>query len=146
MADPVTWAIIIGTTITAAGAIQSGRAQAKMAEYNAQVAEREGQIATTGAEFEEAQFRREGERLKATQRVRFAKAGVKPAGSPLLVMEETAAEIERNALAIRYGGSLEAARATSRAQLERFGGRQAKRAAKIKATGSLLTGTGKALA
>jgi hypothetical protein len=137
-------ATIAAAGVTTAGTIQSGRAQAKMAEYNAQVAEREAAIAATGAEFEEAQFRRESKRLTATQRVRFAKSGVKPSGSPLLVMEDTAVETERNALAIRYGGSLEAARATSRASLERFGGRQAKKVSYYRAGGSLLTGASRA--
>lgn len=133
-------AAAVGAGVSAIGTIQAGRAQAQMAEYNAQVAERDAEIATTSAAYEEAQFRHEGEELKSVQRARYAKSGVTMTGTPLLVLEDTAAQIERDALAIRYGGSLEAARATSAASMARFTGKQARTASYYRAGGSLLTG------
>lgn len=131
----------VGTAATVGGQIQSGRAQQKIADMNAEQAEREAEIAKRNAERDEAQFRREGERLKAIQRARYAKSGVQMTSeSPLLVMEETAAEIERDALAIRYGGDIAAARANSQARLDRFTGKQARTSSYYAAGGSLLTG------
>lgn len=147
MADPGTIALIValaGTGVAVAGTIQSGRAQAKMAEYNAQVAKREAQVAEQNAAYEEAMHRKEGARLMATQRARYAKSGVTSSGSPLLVMEDTAAEIERDALAIRYGGNVAAANARSSATLSRLTGSQAKTASYYSAGSSLLTGISKA--
>src|SRR3546814_3042825 len=71
------------------------RAQANAAEFNAdmaqQQAERERQIAARDAD----DYRRSNSRLLATSRARRAGSGVTSQGSPLLVDETTAAEIDR---------------------------------------------------
>jgi hypothetical protein len=55
-------------------------------------------------------------------------------------MEDTATQAELDALAIRYGGEVGAARARSAAGLERMYGREKKTAGWIGAGTSLLTG------
>lgn len=121
-----------GLGLQIAGQVKAGRAasaqaksQAALDEYNAQLAEREAVEAREAAAFEERKFRKGGERLKARQRVGFAKAGVTFEGSPLEVMEQTAIELETDALMIRRGGLLGARRLTAEAGLQRFAGRSA---------------------
>lgn len=121
-----------GIGLQVAGQVQAGReakafgeSQAALREYNAQLAEREAIEAREAAAFEERKFRKGGERLKARQRLGFAKAGVTFEGSPLEVMEQTAIELETDALMIRRGGQLGARRLTAEAQLQRFAGRSA---------------------
>lgn len=94
-------------------------------EYNAQIAERESRETQVAAAYEESKLRKGGERLKARQKVLYAKAGVTPEGSPLDVMEQTAAELEKDALMIRRGGQLGYQRFTAAAGLERMMGRSA---------------------
>lgn len=122
----------VGLGLGIAGQYQAGRAaeaqaesEAAMREYNAQLAEREAAEAQEAAAYEEKKFRKGGERLKARQRALYAKAGVTPEGSPLEVMEQTAVELETDALMIRRGGQLGYQRYTAEAGLQRVAGRSA---------------------
>jgi len=135
-------AMAVGTGMEVYGQIQAGRAAEKTAEYNAALARRDADIEKQRAEFEEAQHRRRVGRFKGRQQALFAKAGVQLEGSPLLVMEETAAEAELEALAIRRGGEIKASRFMAEAGLRQYTGKQKKRTAYIRAGASLLTGAG----
>jgi len=140
LAPIVPYLMAAGTAVSAVSAIQAGRSQEKMAEYNAAVSERDALAARQKAGFDEAAHRRRTRKFLGKQRALYGKSGVTFEGSPLLVMEETAAEAELDALAIRYGGEIEAGRHLSLAELERARGKQAKRAGYLGAGTSLLTG------
>lgn len=101
------------------------KSEAVWREYNAQLAERETIEAREAAALEESKLRAGGERLKATQRARFAKAGVTFEGTPEDVFEETATELEFDARMIRRGGLIGAQRFTAEAGLERLIGKSA---------------------
>lgn len=101
------------------------KSEAAWREYNAQLAEREAKETQVAAAYEESKLRKGGERLKARQRALYAKAGVTPEGSPLEVMEQTAVELEMDALLIRRGGQLGYQRYTAAAGLERMMGKSA---------------------
>lgn len=131
---------LAGGGIGAYASLRAGKAQEKMAKYNAAVAMREAAAAKEAAAYEEKQQRRQTEKLLSKQRAAYAKAGVQFTGSPLLVMEETAAEAELDALAIRRGGEIAAGRAISQAALDRMRGKQFRRAGRIGAVTSLLGG------
>ena len=133
-------ATILGTLTSAWGTYESGRSQAKMAEYNAAVTARNAEQERLQAEYEEKRHREQMEKRKATQRSLYYKAGVTTEGSPLLVMEETAAKAEQDALAIRYGGEVSASRWETQAAIDRMRGREYKRAGALGAGTSLLTG------
>ena len=118
---------VAGTGISAYGAIQSGQAQAamarrnaiyisQMARYNAEVARRGAEAARRNAEtirqvgeVEAARHRQKSSDLLAQQRAIYAAAGVEFEGSPLLVMQETAARAEQDALGILYNYRVKAA-------------------------------------
>lgn len=143
--------------------------EAAWREYNAQLAERDAQIARELAErrakeeleaaaTEEGKLRKAGERLKAKQRARYGKAGVTFEGSPEEFMTGTASELEWDALEIRrggqtraqsalYGGRVEGQRYTAEAALSRYMGRSAllrgrtsRRASRYGMLGTGLTG------
>jgi hypothetical protein len=138
------------------GQIQQGRAaeaQAKSEQeilnFNARLKEREGEAQLERARAEARVFEREGEALGARQRVGFAKGGVLTAGTPALVLEETAQELEADRLQILREGFLARSFALSEAEGLRFSGRAArargtniKRASQLQAFGSILTGLG----
>lgn len=122
---------IAGVGLSAVGQLKAGRDQAAAFDYNARITEKK----TNQAEFDSRQRLK---RLISSQRALYAKAGVDLAsGSPLLVLAETAAEGEREALSIRSGGR-------SDADLQRIYGRQAGSAGIIGAGSTLLTGLGTA--
>jgi len=85
----------------AAQEAQIAAEQARIADYSAQMAEDE-------AALEAGRQRKEGLRLLAAQRARYGAAGVTLAGTPLLVMEETGADYELDALLTEYQGKVEA--------------------------------------
>jgi len=101
------------------------KSEAAMAEYEAKLREREATEAQEAAAYEEKKLRKGGERLKARQRMLYGKAGVAPEGSPFEVMEETAFELEMEALNIRQGGTVGYQRYTTGAALSRLSGRSA---------------------
>ena len=118
-----------GVYMSAMGKYQEGK-QAKQAhDYNAEVAEQE-------AAYKEKESRLRFKRIIGRQLSLYAKAGVDiSTGSPLLIMSQTAAEGELEALNIRYAGE-------NLANMERWYGKRAKRAGKIAAWSTLLAGGG----
>jgi hypothetical protein len=151
-------AIAAAAGIQAFGQIQEGRAaeaeakaQQDILEFNAKLKEREAKAAIDRARVEAGIFEREGEALQARQQVSFAKGGVLGTGTPALVLEETAQELEADRLQILREGFLAESFAKTEATGLRFQGRAArargtniKRASRFKAAGSILSGIGKA--
>lgn len=121
-------ALTAGTALTAVSGISEARTQSK-------VLEREAELGRRSAEFEEARLREGAEALRGRQRVAAAKSGVAPSGSVLEVMRQSAEEAELEALNIQFG-------AEAGAQARLFEAQQIKRAAPIRAAGTLLTGFG----
>ena len=167
---------VAGTGISTYGAIQSGQAQAAMARananyisqmsrYNAEVARRGAEAARRNAETirqvgeaEAARHRQKSSDLLAQQRVAYAASGVEFEGSPLLVMQETAARAEQDALGILYNYRVKAAEQERQAwkmetgaglteweggrqaELQRYSGDQAVTAGWLGGAASLLKG------
>lgn len=131
----------VGTGFQVISAVAQGQSQASMAEYNAKVAEAQAAQVREAAAFEERRSRDSARRFLSTQRALYGASGVTvEEGSPLLVMADTAAESELDALAIRYSGSVEAARAQSQAALDRMSAQTYRQAGYLDAGASLLTG------
>jgi hypothetical protein len=102
-----------------------GKSQEAIHAYNAMLDKREAAERLGVAGVEEAKFRAAGEKLKARQRVGFAKAGVTTEGTPMDTLEETAIRLETDALTIRRSGQIGERALTSSAQLESVAGRSA---------------------
>lgn len=125
-------AATVGGTVLQAGAARSaGKAEAAAAEFNARNAQME-------AQSRESAQRAESERRLGTIRAQIGKSGATSAGTPLMVLAESAANAEIDALNTRYTGMRESA-------LYRAQGANAKRQGNIAAGTSLLSGFGKIL-
>lgn len=143
--NPGTVALLASTAVSAAGAVSSGQAQARAANFQAAVmrqqAERERQIAAR----KEEDFRREQSRLFATRRAAGGASGVDlSVGSPLLVSEDFAGENEYQALTIRAGGEDAATRLEQSAALQRLQARNARTQGFTRSGALLLSGVAKA--
>lgn len=139
-----TGASLVGTAISAIGAIQQGQAASAQAGLQAGIFEQQATRDRQQAAADEADFRARQSRALAQRRAGLGASGVDPAaGSPLLVSEDFAGEVELAALRIRTGGEVRATRLEQKALLERFTGRAARRGGFVRGGALLLTGTGK---
>lgn len=111
----------------ARAAVQQAEATAEAAEFNRRLIERRGRQ-------EERVIRKKGRRLLSSQAVKFAKAGVRSdTGTPLELLAQNAAAIEREALNARFNTQTAAGLEHKRARTAVKTGRQ-------QAISSLLTG------
>lgn len=122
---------IVGSVVSAAGSISAGNAQKKAAQQNAALARMQ-------AEEDARRSRRQSNALMGRQRAVVAASGTTMEGSPLLIVQDTAAEAETEIRHILRGG---AARASAYQQA----GGAAAQAGLIDAGSTLLSGVGRAL-
>jgi hypothetical protein len=123
-------AAVASAAMSAAGAIQAGQAQKKMAQYNARVAE-------DTARYQAERQQDKVSRLMGAARVAVNKSGIAMSGSPLDVLADSAMQSELDRQAILRQGSAQAA-------MDRYQGSQAARAGYFGAGTALLQGVGKA--
>lgn len=122
-------AAIGGTLAAADSARQQGKAAQRAGEYNAQSALME-------AKSRESAQRADSQRSLARIRANIGKSGATSAGTPLLVLAESAANAEIDALNTRFTASRQA-------DVYRAGGANARTQGNIMAGTSLLQGAGK---
>ncbi|MGD1878324.1 MAG: hypothetical protein ACFB13_12605 [Kiloniellaceae bacterium] len=133
---------LAGAAISAAGSIAAGQAEANAAEYNADMAQQQAERERQIAERDAAAHRRQNSRVQAASRARRASSGVTSQGSPLLVDEATAAEIELGAQNILSGGAANAWGYKSQAALSRSRASNARTSGFLTAGSTLLTAAG----
>ena len=132
---------VASTAIETVAGIAEANANADAAAYEAQVEERNRQIADRNArmaldqaEVDKESARRQGRRQLGAIRAAYGASGFELAGSPLDVLEDSAAELALDQEKILYEGRLEAldqqdkgAAASARANLKRVEASSAKR-------------------
>jgi len=131
-----------GIGMQAGGAYQAGEAQAAWLKYDAALAAREAEITKKKTSYEVASFRRQGEKFKAEQRATVGASGVRLEGSPLESLAETASQIERDALMIRYSGKTEEQKYRMESKYLKTQAKYARKAGTLKAISTLLSGAG----
>lgn len=134
------WVAIAAAVVSAVGALSQAASARSAAKYNASVAERNGVVARQQAAANEDAQRRHAYRALGRIRAGYGAAGVTVEGSPLEVLEDSAAEAELDALNIRYKGELTAMGYQSEAELQRARGKAAMTAGIFKAGTALLGG------
>lgn len=109
--EPIVYVAIAGTAVAAYGQYQSGKqaqSQAKTQSawnmYNAKVAQREKEAQDAANLFASKQQKKKSEALLARQRSLIGASGFEMEGSPLLVAEDTAAELAKEAENLRLTG------------------------------------------
>lgn len=143
MADPVTIGLmVVGTLVSAVGAIQQGQAAAAAARTNAEIADRNAKVArATAAQDAETKDRENRLRLGAII-ANYGASGVSMAGTPLDVLGDSARQAEFEKQTILYKGDLRAMGFEDSASLDRANAKAAKRAGYFKAGSALLSGAG----
>ncbi len=103
--------LITGVGVAAYGQYQQGKtaqsqakAQAAWNIYNSKVAKRNAEAERQANLFASRQQKKRASALLAKQRALIGAAGVEMEGSPLLVVEDTAAELAKEAVNIRLTG------------------------------------------
>ena len=131
---------IAAMAASAAAAAYQGMSQAAAQKGEAKMQEYNAQVATNAAKIREDQQREQDRRILGAQRMGYAKAGVEMEGTPLLVALESTRQAELSAQRIRYGGELESQGWRNQAMMSRWGAKNSMTAGMIGAGSSLLTG------
>ena len=105
----------------------AAQAEAQAADYNAQLARQNATLARQQYGEEERRFRERGAKQIGAIRAQLGATNLSLEGSPMDVIEDTAANLELDALTIRHRGELEALGYESEAQLADFRAANARR-------------------
>lgn len=132
--------VAASTGIAATSAYQTGKQQEANAERNAQIMRNQALEEERAALYGATQLAREGRRLRGRQRVLLSKAGVLGAGTPLLLMKQTAEELQADIGMIMRGGRVRGSFLRQKAGITLAGGRDLARAGMIGAGTALLSG------
>ena len=149
----------IGGAFNVVGNLVAGAAEARAADFNAQVQERNAGIAEQNrqntvrqSEIDAEEKRREGSRLRAAMRAAYGSSGLEMSGSPLDVLEDTAIEqeldvqrVEHEGRVRSFEGSLEVLGLLEGAGLSRSRAKGAKVAGVFGAVGAGLGSAGKVI-
>lgn len=116
---------ILGTVVSGVGAFSAAQSAAASAEFDADVAERNAALARNQASADADDSRRDARRRIGAIRAQMGSSGFSLTGSPLLVLEDQAAESELDAQRIEFGGEVRAigqedSAAASRAEASSF--------------------------
>lgn len=151
---------VVAAATGAYSAISQGQAQSRMSAYNAMIAKQNATlaakqigIARTEKGITEAKSMSNANRVLASERAAYAKAGVNLEGSSLMVEATTQSNAELDALAIRYAGTVEQSQILANVagqkqqeMLEKMKGKMYSQAGYAQAGNSLLTGASKVAA
>jgi hypothetical protein len=123
---------LVGAGMTAIGGIRQAQAYNAMGAAAAQSADYNAKLAETRGQQQASLVRSQGERQLSAIRSRIGKSGAAMAGTPLMVMAESAADVEIDALNQMWS-------ANQQASMERAQGRATQREMSYRAGTSLLT-------
>lgn len=141
------WVMWAGLAVSAVGAVSQGVAANKQAKLQASILGQQATSEREAAAARESDFRANQSRVAAARRAALGASGVQQGtGSPLLVSEDFAGEVELQALRIRAGGETRATRFEQQAILERLRGRGAQTGGFLRSGSLLLTGAGRSFA
>ena len=114
---------------------QQSAAEAQMLRQNAYYYEAEAQMARQKAQWDESMLREQIRSMVGTQKAAYAARGVRLTGSPFEVISETLIQGQKDILAVRYGGEVQAYKALATADMYR------QKAAYVLSAGSAAAGT-----
>jgi hypothetical protein len=126
--------------LSAIGSVKAGQAQEAAYKTNAELQQKEGEIAR-GQSFSSAeQLWQKVQKTLGAQRAAYGAAGIDPnTATPLEVMSETARQGELARHATLFQGLAQQQTADTQAAIDRFTGAQARKAGVIQAGTTLLT-------
>lgn len=138
----VTTAVVAGagTLLTVYGMQQQKKAAQRAADLNAQESEINAELVAKQAEEDARQFRLSFTKDNARNITAIGASGIKMEGSPMEVLQENAANAERDYQNIKAGGEQQRQSYLRQARMYREGGAAAAEAADIGSAAALLNG------
>jgi hypothetical protein len=133
-------ALILGTGISAYGAIKSGQEKKRAYDMEAQAKVAQAAQVDLAANREIELTERRYERTKSAQISAFSRSGVELSGSPLLALEESAANAFDEVRSIQMAASYRKSTLGDEARISSFLGNEAEEAGYLSGAGSILTG------
>lgn len=131
----------MGTFLQAYGQLQAGEEADAVSKYNQQVKEREAEAAEQSAMIASRKQAQAASRTMSSLRAGLGASGVVGAeGAPLGIIAEQARQSELENLEIGFQGSRQATKLREEGKMIRRSGRAARRASRIQAGTTLLTG------
>lgn len=141
--DPVTLAIMgTGMALSTYSTLQGGKEAARAGKFQQQQFEAEAQAELMAGGEEALLKRKEGQRLAASQIAAFSASGSGLVGSNLVVMAQSARNVEMDALTIERNAGVQATSLRQQGALARYEGQLARRNARIRAFADLLGSSG----
>ena len=137
---------LIGAGLSAYSQYSQGKAQKKMANYNAAMAQREARMEAATAGENAIRQREQNERQMASMRAKMAASGVSMTGDNVLdVFGATATEYETQVLDVFRDSEMRQNQLQNQAAMHRYQGQQAYSAGKMGAIGSLIGGASRTM-
>lgn len=136
-------AMAAGTAISAIGAYQQGKTAERLSQYNAQVARDNAKIAQEKADLEKKDLKRRYDILSGEVEAISAKSGVELSFD---IVDDNDISFERNYAMLQYNAELDKRGYKIEEQTQLYTGKVAKKAGKMKAFSTLLTGGGQTYA
>jgi len=131
---------LASTAFGVVSSIQQASAQSKASEYNAEVATNNAQASRDQAGFEAMQKRTQIYRALSSQKSSAAKSGIQLDGTYDDVAFDSAIESQKDLLAIKYRGDIEANRYMGEAGLNMMEAKNARSQGTFNAVGSIIGG------
>ena len=135
---------LVGAGASAYGQYQQGQSTKKWNDYNASVQRENAKAVLDQSNQQAEQKRAQGEQTMARQRVLYAKAGLDLSGTPTDVILGTAGEVENDAQLIIQKGQVGYVQDNESAAMSEGQGSDAATSGMLQASGTLLSGLGKA--
>lgn len=147
MADPISWVMIAGAAVSAAGAYSQGQAGKAAASYNATLRERDATVALNQSSQDAIQMRARTDQFHGALVASYGASGVSSdEGSPMDALRMSAANAKLDEGMILYKGRLKALGYHDDATLNRIAGRTAEEQGYLNSASSLLVGGGRTMA
>ena len=140
MADPITWAVVAGSAVSALGAVQQAQAGRAESKYNQRVAEQNAVASRDAARVEEERHRIQSGKALGQMRANYGASGVSIDGSIEDVLADSATQAEWDSLLIRHGGEQRARGYTSEANLAGARAKNVSTSGYLMAAGDLASG------
>lgn len=145
MADPISWVMIAGAGVAAAGAMSQGEAQASAARYNANLNDRNAITVNAQVANQVARQRQEAEMAHGSLLAGYGASGVSTdEGSPMDVLRMSIANAKLDEHNLYYAADLKKLGLADSARLDRMHAETAESQAGYNTASSLLTGAGNA--
>lgn len=134
----------VGTGLEITETLRQGKQAARIGKRNQEILEEEARAVEEVGLFESGETRLEGKRLLASQIAQAGAQGGALTGTTLTLLADSAVEIEREARIITRNARLRAKGLRQQGAIERFKGRAARRASRVRAFGTGLGAFGRA--